>query len=93
MQKPTTWSYIHTFRAKNPRKRTRRCGMSYEATQKLRSAGYKGPIIALTAHAMTEDRQRCMDAGCDDFISKPINPKTLAGLLEPWVAMEPSPAD
>ncbi|MEI8372255.1 MAG: MASE3 domain-containing protein [Planctomycetota bacterium] len=62
----------------------------YQSTQKLRSAGYKEPIIALTAHAMTEDRQKCIDAGCDDYITKPIDPKKLVGLIEPWLAREPS---
>ena len=63
----------------------------YEATQKLREAGYRGPVIALTAHAMIEDRQKCMDAGCNDYISKPIDPKKLAGAIEAWVTKEPSP--
>ncbi|UUO07626.1 ATP-binding protein [Blastopirellula sp. J2-11] len=49
----------------------------YTATQKLRGLGYQVPIIALTAQAMEEDRQRCMDVGCTDYQSKPIHRKTL----------------
>jgi CheY-like chemotaxis protein len=64
----------------------------YAATQALRDGGYTRPIIALSAHAMHEDRERCFTAGCDDFAPKPIDREQLLCLLANYLA-KPLPSD
>lgn len=53
----------------------------FEATRELRAGGYKGPIVALTASAMEGDRRKCLDAGCTDYLSKPLSRPELTGVL------------
>lgn len=53
----------------------------YEATEKLRRLGFDKPIIALTAHAMKDELERCLEAGCDEHLSKPVNRRILLETL------------
>jgi two-component system sensor histidine kinase/response regulator len=59
----------------------------YDTTQEIRrreSGGSRTPVIAMTASAMASDRQRCIEAGMDDYLSKPIDRKLLARVLQQW---------
>lgn len=60
----------------------------YAATLELRTQGYSGPIIALTAHAMIEEKKKCLESGFDGHISKPINFNSLIQTISEHKANE-----
>ena len=67
----------------------------YEATEEIRKPESKAldhnvPVIAMTANAMKGDREKCLKAGMDDYLSKPINPQELSDMLEKWITKQDS---
>jgi len=70
----------------------------YKTARRLRENGWRGPIVALTAHAMAGDREKCLAAGCDEYLAKPLAFKELENTLaryldQPAVATTQPPSD
>ncbi len=64
-----------------------------EATRRIRAAGLRVPIIAMTANAFDEDRAACLAAGMDEHLAKPVDPQALFAMLLRWLpAVSPPPA-
>jgi signal transduction histidine kinase len=59
----------------------------YDATRRLRSQGIKTPIIAVTAHAMVGDEHKCIEIGCNGYLSKPIDRNKLAEIVGTYITV------
>ena len=63
----------------------------FMATKKIRELGEKTvnlPIIAITAHALLGDKEKCLEAGMNDYISKPIQPDLMINLMDRWLDLD-----
>ena len=70
----------------------------FEATRQIRNSksavlNRRIPIIAMTAHAMQGDREDCLEAGMNDYVTKPVSPSALAEALDKWLPKEEKTAD
>ena len=68
----------------------------FEATRRIRereAGGRRLPIIAMTASAMKGDREKCLEAGMDDYVSKPVTPEDLERVLRRWVGTPAAPVE
>ncbi len=63
----------------------------YTAAKRLRELGFKKPIIALTANAMKDDRDKCLRSGCDDYATKPLDGSTLVHIIASHMRQNRSP--
>jgi signal transduction histidine kinase/CheY-like chemotaxis protein len=65
----------------------------YEATREIKTMGISTPVVAVTAHAMKGDEQKCLDAGCDGYLTKPIDKNKLAETLRKYITENQSKKD
>ena len=69
----------------------------YEASRRIRAlegqtTRLRTPIVAVTAHALTGDREECLQAGMDDYLSKPVSERRMADVLTRWLSAKKSPS-
>jgi CheY-like chemotaxis protein len=60
----------------------------YEATRTLRRKGYGTPVVAITANALEGDREKCIEAGCDEYLAKPFDSKQLVQTIRKFLSVE-----